>query len=224
VRLRTDRLYVSYQQSVCNCKVAVRRTQTERSAATRKALLTAARELWGERGYANVGTPEIAEAAGVTRGAMYHQYADKEALLRAVVELLEQEIMERLQAAVAAARPASPAAAVHVAADAWLDISTEAEIRQLMLLDAPSVLGWAGYRELSQRYGQGLAEELLRTAIAAGELAEQPVHALATVLIGALEEAAMSIAWAEDQAQAREDMRVVIHNLLGALLRQKPDE
>ena len=69
----------------------MRRTQSERSAATQQALLSAARRLWGARGYAEVGTPEIAEAAGVTRGAMYHQFADKTALFLAVLEALEEE-------------------------------------------------------------------------------------------------------------------------------------
>ena len=68
-----------------------RRTQEERSAATREALIVAARRLWGERGYAEVGTPEIATTAGVTRGAMYHQFADKAALFLAVVEVVELE-------------------------------------------------------------------------------------------------------------------------------------
>jgi len=76
--------------------MSMRRTQAERSAATQEALISAARRLWGERGYAEVGTPEIAEAAGVTRGAMYHQYADKASLFRAVVEALDLEILERL--------------------------------------------------------------------------------------------------------------------------------
>ncbi len=73
-----------------------RRTQEERSAATREALVSAARKLWGVRGYAEVGTPEIATAAGVTRGAMYHQFADKAALFREVVEVGEQDVMALL--------------------------------------------------------------------------------------------------------------------------------
>src|SRR5437588_7208564 len=97
------------------------RTQTERSAATQRALISAARRLWGERGYADVGTPEIAEAAGVTRGAMYHQYADKAALFRAVLEVVETEVMERMAAAVAGSQPRTPADALYAAADAWLD-------------------------------------------------------------------------------------------------------
>ena len=194
------------------------RTQAERSAATQRALIAAARRLWGERGYAEVGTPEIAEAAGVTRGAMYHQYADKASLFRAVAESLDEEIIGRLQAAVAAAEPKSAADALHAAADAWLDIAREPEVRQLMLLDAPSVLGWAEYRQMSQRNAMGAAEELLGAAIEAGELRPQPVRPLAIVLLGAFDEAAMYLAGAEDPERAREDIRAVIRDLIDGLL------
>jgi AcrR family transcriptional regulator len=193
----------------------VRRTQSERSAATQQALLSAARRLWGERGYAEVGTPEIAEAAGVTRGAMYHQFADKTALFLAVLEALEEEVMQRLAQDVAAAGPKTPADAIYVAADAWLDIAREPEVRQLMLLDAPSVLGWDGFREISQRYALGMTEELLGAAIEAGQLKRQPVRPLATVMLAALDEAAMSIASSNDDEA---DVRTVVHNLIEAML------
>jgi AcrR family transcriptional regulator len=193
----------------------VRRTQSERSAATQQALLSAARRLWGERGYAEVGTPEIAEAAGVTRGAMYHQFADKTALFLAVLEALEEEVMQRLAQDVAAAGPKTPADAIYAAADAWLDIAREPEIRQLMLLDAPSVLGWDGFREISQRYALGMTEELLGAAIEAGQLKSQPVRPLATVMLAALDEAAMSIASSEEDEA---DVRAVVHNLIDGLL------
>jgi AcrR family transcriptional regulator len=193
----------------------VRRTQSERSAATQQALLSAARRLWGERGYVEVGTPEIAEAAGVTRGAMYHQFADKTALFLAVLEALEEEVMQRLAQEVAAAGPKTPADAIFVAADAWLDIAREPEVRQLMLLDAPSVLGWEGFREISQRYALGMTEELLGAAIEAGQLKRQPVRPLATVMLAALDEAAMSIASSEEDEA---DVRTVVHNLIDAML------
>ena len=195
------------------------RTQPERSAATQAALIAAARMLWAARGYADVGTPEIAAAAGVTRGAMYHQYSDKTALFRAVIEAVETDAMERLSAAVAAARPASPAAALRIAADAWLEIATEPEIRQLVLLDAPVVLGLAGFRELHQRYGLGMTEQLLSSAIEAGELSPRPVPSLAAVLLGAIDEAAMVIAAADDPAAARAEVTVVVRELLDGVLR-----
>lgn len=194
-----------------------RRTQEERSAATRDALIAAARKLWGLRGYADVGTPEIATAAGVTRGAMYHQFADKATLFREVVEVVEQDVMARMAVVVAESGATTPTQAVRAAVDAWLDVSGDPEVRQLILLDAPSVLGWAEFRDVAQRYSLGMTEQMLSEAIRAGELAEQPVRPLAHVLIGALDEAAMVIATAEDPQRTRQEIGQVLHRLIGAM-------
>jgi AcrR family transcriptional regulator len=195
-----------------------RRTQEERSAATRDALISAARKLWGLRGYAEVGTPEIAATAGVTRGAMYHQFADKAALFAEVFEAVERDVMARMGAVVAGSGATTPTEAIRAAVDAWLDISGDPEVRQLMLLDAPSVLGWAGFREVAQRYSMGMTEQLLTEAMRAGQLAGQPVRPLAHVLIGALDEAAMYIAAADDPERARRETGEVLHRLIDAML------
>ncbi|BBN50675.1 MULTISPECIES: TetR/AcrR family transcriptional regulator [Mycobacterium avium complex (MAC)] len=194
-----------------------RRTQEERSAATRDALIAAARKLWGLRGYTEVGTPEIAAAAGVTRGAMYHQFADKAALFRAVVEAVEQDVMARMGVVVAESGASTPTDAIRAAVDAWLEVSADPEVRQLILLDAPSVLGWAEFRDVAQRYSLGMTEQLLTEAIRAGELAEQPVRPLAHVLIGALDEAAMVIATADDPDRARRETRQVLQRLVDGM-------
>jgi AcrR family transcriptional regulator len=199
-----------------------RRTQEERSAATRDALIAAARKLWGLRGYAEVGTPEIATVAGVTRGAMYHQFADKAALFREVVEAVEQDVMARMGTLVAESGATTPADAIRAAVDAWLDVSGDPEVRQLMLLDAPSVLGWAGFRDVAQRYSLGMTEQLLTEAIRAGQLPKQPVRPLAHVLIGALDEAAMLIATAEDPKRTRRETRQVLHRLIDGMLNLPP--
>jgi AcrR family transcriptional regulator len=180
--------------------------------------VAAARRLWGTHGYAGASTPEIAEAAEVTRGAMYHQYADKKELFVAVVEQVEAEVIGRLAAAVGAAEAKTPADALRIAADAWLEIASEPEVRQLVLIDAPGVLGWAGFREISLRYGLGMTEQLLGAAIEAGQLAAQPVRPLATIMIGALDEAAMSIANASEPALEKDQVRAVVHNLIDGLL------
>ena len=198
--------------------MVTRRTQAQRSAATRDTLRTAARELWGERGYAGVGTPEIAQRAGVTRGAMYHQYADKAALFLDVVESVESDVMDRLAAAVVARQPPTPAAALHAALDAWLDISAEREIRQLILLDAPNVLGWNGFRDIAERYSLGMTEQLLQAAMDAGELETQPTRPLAHILIGALDAAAMTIANAAEPETTRGEVRRALHGIVNGLL------
>ncbi|MDT5259369.1 MAG: hypothetical protein QOD10_4449 [Mycobacterium sp.] len=198
-----------------------RRTQEERSAATRDALISAARKLWGLRGYAEVGTPEIATAAGVTRGAMYHQFADKAALFSEVVEAVEQDVMARMATVVAGSGATTPADAIRAAVDAWLEVSGDPEVRQLVLLDAPSVLGWAAFRDVAQRYSLGMTEQLLTEAIRAGQLPRQPVRPLAHVLIGALDEAAMAIATADDPKRARRETEEVLHRLIDAMLDER---
>jgi AcrR family transcriptional regulator len=149
---------------------------------------------------------------------MYHQYADKAELFLAVLENVEAEVIERLAAAVAAAEPKTPAAALRIAADAWIDIASEPDVRQLVLLDGPSVLGWAGFREVSLRYGLGMTEQLLNAAVEAGELKPQPVRPLATIMIGALDEAAMSIANADEPEREKAQVRAVVDNLIDGLL------
>jgi AcrR family transcriptional regulator len=195
-----------------------RRTQEERSAATRDALISAARRLWGLRGYADVGTPEIATAAGVTRGAMYHQFADKAALFSEVVEAVEQDVMARMATLVAESGATTPADAIRAAVDAWLDVSGDPEVRQLILLDAPSVLGWPAFRDVAQRYSLGMTEQLLSEAVRAGQLTLQPMRPLAHILIGALDEAAMVIATADDPKRARRETGEVLHRLIDAML------
>jgi len=198
-----------------------RRTQEERSAATRDALISAARKLWGLRGYAEVGTPEIASAAGVTRGAMYHQFADKAALFSEVVEAVEQDVMARMATLVAESGATTPADAIRAAVDAWLDVSGDPEVRQLILLDAPSVLGWPAFRDVAQRYSLGMTEQLLTEAVRASQLAPQPMRPLAHILIGALDEAAMVIATADDPKRARRETGEVLHRLIDAMLDER---
>ena len=195
-----------------------RRTQEERSAATRGALVAAGRRLWGERGYGAVGTPEIAAAAGVTRGAMYHQFADKAALFRAVVEAVELDVTQRLADRVVASGAADAAAALRAAVDGWLDISQEPDVRRIVLLEAPAVLGWAGFRDVAMEHGLGLTQQLLQAAMDAGQLPRVPVAPLAHVLVGALDEAAMVVATAEDRDAATAEVAQVLHLILDALL------
>ncbi len=195
-----------------------RRTQEERSAATRAALVAAARPLWAQRGYVEVGTPEIAAAAGVTRGALYHQFSDKAALFLAVVEAVEEDATRRMAEAVTASGATDPASALRAAVDTWLDVSQEPEVRQIVLLDAPVVLGWAGFRDVALKHGLGLTEALLEAAMEAGQLPRLPTRSFAHVLIGALDEAALVIAQAEDPAAARAEVAAVLGKLLDGLL------
>lgn len=195
-----------------------RRSQATRSAATRDALVAAARALFAEHGFANVGTEAIVQAAGVSRGALYHQFDDKTELFAAVFEAVEQDIGVRLVAAADAEDVTDPLDAMRVGAIAWLDASTDPEVQRIVLLDAPAVLGWERWREIGMRYGMGLVESLLTHAIEVGRIPEQPVRPLAHVLVGALDEAAMYVARADDPVAARADVEHVVTRLVAGIV------
>lgn len=186
-----------------------------RSRATRARLVAAARPLFATRGFGAVGTEEVVRAAGVTRGALYHQFADKAALFRAVAEAVEIDVTQRIADAVVAAAATEPVAALHVAIDAWLDACDEVEVRQVILLDAPVVLGWEGLRDLAQEYGLGLTEQLLAGVAQAGGLGDLAPRAVAHVLLGALQEAALVVT--ADPA-LRADVSRVLHATLDGLV------
>ena len=198
-------------------KRATRRTQGERTAQTRAALIAAARRLFGAEGFAEVGAERITREAGMTRGALYHQFAHKADLFAAVLDQVEAEIAERVAGAVAGYDPADTTGMLLAGADAWLDASSEPDLQRIVLLDGPSVLGWDRWREICLRHTVGLIAALLQDGIDRGSLPPQPVLALTHVLVGAVDEAALYIAQAQDEAAARADMDLVIRRLTLAL-------
>jgi AcrR family transcriptional regulator len=193
------------------------RTQADRSAATKVALVRAARPLFADHGFAGVGTEAIANAAGVTRGAMYHQFADKTELFAAVFEAVEADAMSAVGDAIRAAGATDPLDVLEIGANAWLDACSDPEIQQIALIDAPAVLGWERWREVGMRYSLGLVEALLTDAIERGRTPAQPVTPLAHVFVAAVDEAALYVVRSAEPAQAREEMRAVIGRLITAL-------
>lgn len=196
---------------------APRRSQLDRSATTRAALIGAARPLFAEHGFGGVGTETIVRAAGVTRGALYHQFADKTELFAAVFEAVEEELGGRIAQTVAESASGDPVAALAIGARAWLEASAEREVQQIVLLDAPAVLGWERWREIGMRYGMGLVEGVLAQAMEQGRIRKQPLRPLAHVLIGALDEAALYVARAEDPAAAGAEAQAVLDQLLAGI-------
>jgi AcrR family transcriptional regulator len=195
-----------------------RRSQVDRSATTRAALVAAARRLFAEQGFGGVGTEAIVMAAGVTRGALYHQFADKTALFEAVYEAIEEDLAKGLGDRILASGVKDPIEALALGADAWLDACREPEVQQIVLIDGPAVLGWVRWRDIGLRYGLGLVEGLLAQAIEVGRIPPQPISPLAHVLVGALDEAALYIARSEDQRTASEEIRAVTARLVAGLL------
>lgn len=192
-----------------------RRTQAERSAGTRAVLVAAATGLFAEKGYAAAGREEIVAAAGVTRGAMYHHFADKADLFRAVFEEVEAQVM--LQVAEAAMTESDPIEQLRRGCHAYLDVATDPGVRRICIIDAPAVLDEAVRREIATDNALGVVREGLRAAIAAGRMREQPVDSLAHLLLATLMAAAQYIAMADDPETALRDAGVSIDNLLDGL-------
>lgn len=199
--------------------MAERRTQAARRDATRSTLLAAARPLFADRGYENVGTEEIVAAAGVTRGALYHHYDGKRGLFAAVFEAVEQDLIESFP--VSELVGDDPFAALHAGIGTFLELSLDQELQQITLLDAPAVLGWEQWHEVQTRYGLGLIRAGVGAAIDAGQLRELPVPELASALLGALIEAALYVSRSSEQDAALERMRAVLGSMLDGL-RQRP--
>jgi AcrR family transcriptional regulator len=192
---------------------AAPRTKAAQREATVAALIAAARPLFAERGYAGVGTEEIVQAAGVTRGALYHHFrGGKEDLFHAVFVQVSAEVTQTVLAAAGSAE--DPWEALVVGADAFLDACTTPEVQRIVLVDGPSVLGWDVWREADSDYAVTYLEAALQRAMDAGRMVEQPARPLAHVLLGALDEAAMVVARADDQAAAREEMGRTFRRLL----------
>lgn len=198
-----------------------RRTQAERSEATRAALIAAARRLFTEHGYDGVGTEEIVRAAGVSRGALYHHFGGKRELLEATYEQLEAESTERVARIVLGSELESPLEAMMAGVEAFLDECAEPELRQIALRDAPAVLGWDRWREIGAANGLGLIEASLAAAIEAGEIRPLPVKPLAHLLLGALDEAAMLVARSENP-NSRAEVTAVLLALLHGFAARRP--
>jgi AcrR family transcriptional regulator len=185
-----------------------RRTQAERRAATRAALVAAGRELFAARGFSATTREEIVQRAGVTRGALYHHFVSKEALFDAVYEAVEADLCEAV--VVASLTSPDPVEQLRLGARAFLDAAATPEVRRIVLLDGPAVVAPELRREIGERYGLGLVRESLRAAAADGRLALGPVDALAPVVLAALHEAAVAVAEGRDP----EGVRGVVDGLL----------
>jgi AcrR family transcriptional regulator len=193
----------------------VKNRKAEQSEATRNALVEAARELFSARGYAGVPTEEIVQAAGVTRGALYHHFRDKQDLFAEVVERLEQEVLERV--AGAALGEQDPWQQQVVAVGAFLDCCLDPAVQRVILTDAPSVMGLHAWREIEERYGLALVRSGLQSMVDAGLVEDQPLDPLAHMLLGAMQEAGLLIAHADDPEAARREVGDSLVRLLQGL-------
>lgn len=195
-----------------------RRTQAERSEATRAALIAAARRLFAMRGYARCGREEIVADAGVTRGALQHHFGDKQSLFRAVYEVVEQEVVE------ATARAAmdvgdDPVEQLRAGCHAYLDKVMEPDVQRICAIDGPAVLPSDIRQEIIDRYALGLVREAVQHAQERGRIDAAPVEVLTRMLLASVMAGAQYVATAPDPEAARADAGQTVDLFLDSLER-----
>lgn len=200
-------------------------TKAEQREATRRRLVALAREEFTKHGYAGVGTERLVARAKLSRGALYHQFADKQDLFRAVLEDAQAEIVTAIGAAVERSiaeydDPGAAAwAALRLGCHAFLDAASQPERSRILLVDGPAVLGWDEWRRID--YESGVKELIIgiQQLMDAGLIVRRPVDALAYMLSGAMNEGALWIASAKDRKTALKDGCAAMDALLDGLRR-----
>ncbi len=190
-------------------------TQAERRAQTRGAILTAARTLFGDQGFAATPMDQIAQASGVAKGAVYHHFPSKEAVFEAVFEVVGLEVEATVRAAASEARDvlASMAAGTRT----YFAVCSNGPIGRIMLKDGPAVLGWTRWREIDAQHFGGGIESVVAAAMRQGLIREQPVEPLARLILGAVTEAAMACGAADDPPAAAQSYAQAFEALLDGL-------
>ncbi|WP_435969699.1 TetR/AcrR family transcriptional regulator [Streptomyces sp. Qhu_M48] len=166
--------------------------RAEQRAATRRALLAEGRRRFAEDGYHGVVLAEVARAVGVTKGAAYHHFDSKAGLFRAVVTEVQGELGERVAAA--AERETDPWEQLRAGCRAFLAAGADPAVRRIVLVDAPTVLGWEEWRALDEESSARHLTEALEGLMETGTIAPRPVEPLTRLLSGAMNEAALWLA------------------------------
>jgi AcrR family transcriptional regulator len=186
--------------------------RAEQVAQTRAALVAAGRQLFGTSGFAATSVEDVARAARVTTGALYHHFPTKAAVFEAVFEQVHADLMA---ASIAAAAGATDAIDLLAAGfGAFLDKVLEPEVQRIIITDAPAVLGLARFTELDERYALAATIAALEAANAAGALRVDDPPTLARLLLGALTRAGLLIASSPEPAGTRDAVAATMRALI----------
>lgn len=182
---------------------------------TRSELLETGRRLFLERGYTSVSAEELVRAAGLSRGALYHHFEGKQGLFEAVFTELELHAAERISAAFAA--ETDPWQQALAAIRAFLDVCTEPDYSEIVLRQGPPALGWDRQRELDQQLLGGLLNAGVQGLLDAGLIEPHPAELISAAVFGALTEASLFVAGAEDPAAARAQAEALAVTIMNGL-------
>ena len=192
-------------------------TQGERRAVTRAAIIDAATALFGTQGFTATTVDQIAARAGIAKGAVYHHFPNKEAVFEAVFETASALLAREVKAV--SRQGADPLAAMAIGNAAYFAACAQGPRRQIILRDGPAVLGWARWREVDARHFSRMIPVTLAAAMEAGLVERQPVEPLATLILGAVTEAAMVCAASDDPVRTSREISFALNSILDGLRR-----
>ena len=192
-------------------------TQAERTEATRGRLIATARRLFAEKGFAATSTEEILSEAEVSRGALYHHFSGKTDLFRAAFEAVEDELTAKLLEVATAGGETDPVRILELGFNAFLEQCVNPEVQRIVMLDAPTVLGWDTWHELDERYAFGTIKAVLSVAAETGRIDTAAVDSLTHLLVGAVMQAGMVVARADDPTAAKRTMMESFARLVSTL-------
>jgi AcrR family transcriptional regulator len=182
-------------------------------------LIAAARKLFVENGFHDTGIAELTVAAGLTRGALYHHFGDKEQLFEAVFREVAQELHDAAGDSVQDLA-ADPWRMLQAGLNAFLNLIADSpDAQQILLLDGPAVFGWERWREIQSEFTHARLTMVLDRLVEAGTIAREPTAPLANLLLAALYDAGMSIAHAADPAAERQAVATALMTLVSGLRR-----
>ena len=196
--------------------------RVDRGQATRQHLIAVATQLFATRGYDGTSIEAVLEQAGVSRGSLYHHFASKERLFEAVVESVHTQVGEATLQAAAAVGDADAHTLLTTGYLAWVRLAGDPVVRRILLIDAPTVLGWRRWRQMEEQYGLGMLKDVLKAAAAEGRLAPELIEPFSHMLLATGNELALLIALADDVPAAQASAEAAFDEFVTRLL-QPPD-
>ena len=189
--------------------------RVEQGQATRAALIDVATELFATNGYEATAIPAVLDAAGVSRGALYHHFESKEALFEAVLQSVEAEAT--LKVTRAARGATDPLDGLRRGCAAYLAMCRDPVVRRISLIDAPAVVGWERWREIDEQHSFGLIKAAIAAIAADGRVKPELIDVMAHMVLAALLEVALLVARADEGRLAIRRGQAAVDELLTAL-------
>jgi AcrR family transcriptional regulator len=189
--------------------------RVEQGQATRAALIDVATELFATNGYEATAIPAVLDAAGVSRGALYHHFESKEALFEAVLQSVEAEAT--LKVTRAARGATDPLDGLRRGCAAHLAMCRDPVVRRISLIDAPAVVGWERWREIDEQHSFGLIKAAIAAIAADGRVKPELIDVMAHMVLAALLEVALLVARADEGRLAIRRGQEAVDELLTAL-------